>query len=205
MIGTVISTAISTTLLIPLALKAGPSEHSHTHADHAEEHSGVAQQQEAHLHGHGELTLALEGNTLEIGLESPAANIVGFEHRATSSKQKQTLERAKTTLEQPKQLFVFSGTECVPVEAKADLSALISHDEDHHHGHHNKHQKDEDSHSEVTVSYRFNCIQGTKLNSMSVNLLDFFPGIEELDVMWITDNQQGSATLNSTTKVIRFR
>ena len=38
--------------------------------------------EEAHIHGLATLTLALEGNSLEIEFESPAANLVGFEHRS---------------------------------------------------------------------------------------------------------------------------
>jgi len=51
------------------------------------DHDHEVLQHSAHLHGHAELTLALEGRALEINLASPAANIVGFEHKATSSEQ----------------------------------------------------------------------------------------------------------------------
>ena len=37
---------------------------------------------DGHVHGTVELTLAQEENILHISLESPAANIVGFEHKA---------------------------------------------------------------------------------------------------------------------------
>ncbi len=37
-----------------------------------------------HMHGHGKLDMALEGNRLEMELNSPGMDIVGFEHKAHS-------------------------------------------------------------------------------------------------------------------------
>ena len=48
-----------------------------SHHDHGPVH------QDTHLHGHVELRVALENTSLELYLESPSVNIVGFEHRAT--------------------------------------------------------------------------------------------------------------------------
>ena len=41
----------------------------------------------AHIHGLATLTLAIENNVLEIQLESPAINLIGFEHQANSSEE----------------------------------------------------------------------------------------------------------------------
>ena len=55
--------------LLPLAAMA--HDHDHDHAEHAS--------LGAHEHGVAQLNVALDGNTLEIELESPAMNLVGFE------------------------------------------------------------------------------------------------------------------------------
>ena len=40
----------------------------------------------AHVHGLSELAIAMEGEKLEIQFTSPAMNLVGFEHQASSRK-----------------------------------------------------------------------------------------------------------------------
>ena len=66
---------------------------SHSEHNHSDKHPAPAQQ--AHLHGIAKLTLVLEGDALEISLESPAANIVGFEHQAISEKHIKAVEKAR--------------------------------------------------------------------------------------------------------------
>ena len=48
-----------------------------------------------HIHGLAEATIALEGKVLEIGLQSPASNIVGFEHKARTKEQIDKVQQAK--------------------------------------------------------------------------------------------------------------
>ena len=59
--------------LLPLAIAHAADEHDH-------EHGSLG----AHEHGVGRLNAALDGQTLELELESPAMNLVGFEHAATT-------------------------------------------------------------------------------------------------------------------------
>lgn len=192
-------------LLSSLCMAESSSQHNHSDTHELAE-------QKAHLHGFAELTLALVGNSLEINLESPAANIVGFEHKATSKEQIQALENAKSALESAKQLFTFFGSKCAPKHAHADMSALIQQDEHHHDDHHEeghhgeeKHEAHEEGHSEIKAIYSFECQQGNKLDTVSVNLIQLFPSIEKLNVMWLTDNFQGSVELNSVSNLIHIR
>ena len=183
----------------------------------------------AHVHGEAELTLVLEGNALEMSLESPAVNIVGFEHKAATAEQAHAVEEAEALLKSAQKLFTFSGTHCDVKEAQVDVSALENKELDHHghhedkhehhhedehkhhahhdddHGHHDKGHGHDATHSEVTADYKFSCAQGAKLTSITVELLEKFPGIEEMDVMWITSAGQGAAELTAGSKEIRFR
>ena len=194
--GKVISASM-TLLVISVNLNAGSSDHSDHH------------HQEAHFHGLAQMTMALEGDTIELNLESPAANIVGFEHRAATSRQRQLVNEAKTALESSKQLFSFSGTSCELTEVDVDVSALLDNEtletkEEKHekngHGHHDHsdHGKsDEATHSDISAHYRFQCDQGAKLTAISLKLFEHFPGVETLNAEWITDNNQGSAELTA--------
>ena len=174
------------------------AENSSQHHDQSDQHS--TSEQQAHLHGVAELTLAIEGNKLEISLESPAANIVGFEHKATSKQQIKAVEQAKSILQSSPSLFSFSGSDCVLQQATVDMSALI--EQDHHDHHDDEHG---DGHSEVSADYHYQCAQGERLDSISVNLIALFPSFEKLNVMWLSDSQQGAAELTAKSPVIRIR
>ena len=191
------------TSLISLNLLAESSGHDHDH-----DMSG----QDAHLHGYAELTLALEGNILEISLESPSANIVGFEYKATSPEQIQVAKNAKAVLESPEGLFTFSGGSCSLQKSNADLSTLIeevdeddSHHEEQHHGHDDHDGEHEEIHSEISASYSYVCQQGETLDTVTIKLIEQFPGIEKLKAMWLTDTKQGAVELTATSNHIRIR
>jgi hypothetical protein len=182
----------------PLASAEKPSQHDH---GRSEEHS--ASRQQAHLHGFATLTMALQANALEINMESPAASIVGFEHKASSEKNREAIKQAQSRLESSPRLFVFSGSDCTLKQANADMSVLIkqgSNPDDHHHD--NEHNE---SHNEISVSYSYECSQGEKLDTISVNLIPLFPNIETIKVMWLTDNQQGATELTAKSNLIRIR
>ena len=113
---------------------------------------GHSSQQETHLHGVSELTLALDQGRLEMHFESPAANIVGFEHKALTREQIHILDGAKVILDSPGDIFIFSGGNCDLKMSEVDISALLDaphkqhkahEDKGHvsHTGHHDKHDK----------------------------------------------------------------
>jgi hypothetical protein len=169
----------------------------------AEQHDHQPLQQGAHLHGYVELTAVIEGGSLEINLESPAANIIGFEHRAISSEQLQAIVLAKQVLESPAELFTFSGSDCSPALAQANFSDLIS--DDQNDGHHHEHRGNKRSHSEVTASYKFACVPQEKLEAIRVNLISHFSGIEKIRAMWLTDTKQGAIELTPEFNLIVIR
>ncbi len=67
---------------------------------------------DVHLHGYAELTIALDSDLLEINFDSPAFNIVGFEHQPKSSKEIQRVSESQALLNSAKRIFSFKGTNC---------------------------------------------------------------------------------------------
>ena len=51
-----------------------------------------------HQHGVGQLNVAIQGDHVEIELETPGADIVGFEHPPRTAEQKKAVQDAATTL-----------------------------------------------------------------------------------------------------------
>ena len=170
---------------------------------------------DAHVHGVAELTLAQEGHLIEINFESPASNIVGFEHQASTEQQKLAIEEAKSKLESAQQLFTFDGTNCKLKKAEINVSELAAYDDEHEKHHKNKadnhvhkeheHKANKETHSEITAQYQFTCSNGAKLKAVSVHLLKQFPRIEKLNTQWITDTKQGANELGHENNMIRLR
>ena len=189
----------SSTLCLP-AMAGGHQHGEHQH-DHAHHHQ--TKSHGAHLHGVAELSIAIEGNSIEMALSSPAANIVGFEHRAESAEQIQALKQARSRLESPDKLFEFPNRQCAASQWDIDLSALEKSPHQHH-GHSDDHHQHDTSHSEVSAHYRFKCRENKTPSEVLVHLIDYFPAIEKLKVQWITPTKQGAATLTARSKRIEF-
>ena len=107
---------------------------------------------DAHQHGHGYLNIAIEGSTLYIGLETPGADIVDFEHPARSDDDKAAIEDAKGRLSDPIGLFgIPAEASCTLVEVSVEpVGYGLGMDDDDHDEHgHDEHAEDaHDDHDE---------------------------------------------------------
>ena len=105
---------------------------------------------DAHQHGHGVLNVALEGETLGIELETPGADILGFEHAAEADEDKATVEQARKTLSDPVALFGLPGSAgCKVTEAEIEIGADETDHDDHDDDHHEEHADgDHDDHDD---------------------------------------------------------
>lgn len=166
----------------------------------------------AHVHGLSELTIAFENKIVEIQLTSPAADVVGFEHKAHSKADKQTVMRAKSQLDQEAKRFSFQGDRCVLVSANVDTSSLIEtegghHHDHHHHDDHKHHQKHTQhaQHSEVMARYQYRCDKDNALTSITVNVFDAFSGVKKINAMWINHTKQGAQLLTPKNRTLIFR
>lgn len=169
-------------------------------------HADSSQQQganlEAHMHGLSEMTIAIEGKSLEIQITSPAMNLIGFEHKARTTKDIEMVENAVSLLGKHATLFSLSGDHCTLVNTSVDVSGVIDsyhdeHEEDSHAEHGN--------HSEIIANYHYNCEGVEKLSAINVTLFDIFSGIHQLRVMWVTETLQGATTLNAENNMIILR
>ena len=102
---------------------------------------------EGHQHGVAELNLVAQLPEVMVELVTPAANLVGFEHRPQNEQQRQRVEQAKQQLLQPA-IELLGGPSCQLVSQTADWGELEQrgahkeHDDDHHEAHHKEHDDD---------------------------------------------------------------
>ncbi len=171
----------------------------------------------AHEHGVGHLNIALErmsdGGRVKIfmELESPGADIVGFEHPAESEKDQAAIDDAIAVLGAPMELFRISGmTECEVEEADVELTGL-EHGENEHdhekHGHkkhaHEEHEhergeehdhtheggheyadsEESSSHNEFHAVYALTCMLQGEMDRMEFPYFASFPNARELEVI----------------------
>lgn len=182
-------------LTLPLALlpfaPAHANEHSHGH-DH-DEHSSL----DAHEHGSASLNIALEGNTLELELDSPAMNLLGFEHAAHSTADRAKLASVKRLLEQPQQLFTLpAAANCQITSSELHSPLFEAESTDHAHEH-------EHEHSDIEAHYQFSCANPQALDSLSLAaFFQQFAGLEKLQVQLISATGQNGKTLTASDSLL---
>ena len=178
----------------------------------------------AHEHGVGQLSIAIEGNEVEIELVVPGADAVGFEHAARTDSERKAVVAAAEKLKEAKRLIrLTSGAHC-HLEKTEVASALLDSDNDEHdHAHDHKHEKhakqdehkhnehkehdkhpDGGNHSEFTAHYHFHCDHPEKLTGADVEFFKVFPSAHELVARWITSKGQGVTELTAKATRLKF-
>ncbi|PAU54305.1 zinc-binding protein [Pseudomonas sp. PIC25] len=186
--------------LLPLAIaQANEDDHHHDH-DHAhEEHGSLG----AHEHGVARLNAVLDGNSLEIELESPSMNLVGFEHEAHSEEDKAKVAATRDQLEKPAALFGLPAAAGCEL-AKQELESPLFGDEDEHHEAEAGHDHEEE-HSEIHAHYRFTCNAPEALEGLNLSgLFGTFPATQKIQVQLIGPNGQQGAEANAQNARLNF-
>ena len=175
---------------------------------------------DAHQHGHGVLNIAIEGETLWIELEAPGADIVGFEHPASSDKDKAAIAAAKAALGDPVALFgIPAAASCALDNAAVTLvgdepeghGAHHDDHDDHHvnhsdHGDHDDdHAEEEAHHTEFHAEYKLRCADATELGTLPLHYFTIFSAAAELDVSIITDDGQRRQEASRAAPTVRLR
>jgi hypothetical protein len=154
----------------------------------------------AHEHGVAQLNVALEGNTLEIELESPAVNIVGFEHAPRDQAERQAVRSAMETLRNGPGVFALPASAACKLADVEVESALLEEAREHGHAaehHATAHTHDGEAHADFRVHYRFHCATPDGLRYIDVQLFKLFPATEELDAQVVTPRGQRAVELNA--------
>ncbi|MGB1912539.1 MAG: ZrgA family zinc uptake protein, partial [Porticoccaceae bacterium] len=73
-----------------------------------------------------------------------------------------------------------------------------------HHHDHKEHEQGE-SHSEIVASYSYSCKDSSKLSAITVSLFEQFPGIENINALWVMLSKQGSVKLSANKSTIEFK
>ncbi|MCR8916108.1 DUF2796 domain-containing protein [Marinobacter panjinensis] len=150
----------------------------------------------AHEHGHARLQLAIEKNSIDLMLTSPAYNLAGFEHEARTNEERNRLAEIKQWLNTTPLVNVDDAS-CRITAAAVELGGEDT-DDTHGHDHHGDDEKA--SHREYDVSQQLQC-QGMGANrEFRSALMEKFENLEELTVEWVSQSGQGSARLTPSNR-----
>ncbi|WP_338478640.1 DUF2796 domain-containing protein [Pseudomonas trivialis] len=200
-------------LLLALPFALLPLAVAHAHEDHDHEHGSLG----AHEHGVGRLNAVLDGQTLELELESPAMNLVGFEHLATTAADKAKVAAARKQLENPLALFNLPKAAGCAVSTQELNSPLFGdkpeadHDDDDDaddyatdgkgaaaHEHHH-------DHSEIHAHYQFTCATPTALSNLDLSqVFKTFPATKKIQVQLIGPSGQQGVDATATAATLKF-
>jgi hypothetical protein len=193
-------------LLLALPFAMLPLAAAHAADEHDHEHGSLG----AHEHGVGRLNAVLDGKTLELELESPAMNLVGFEHVATSDADKAKVVAARTRLEQPLSLFNLPKAAGCVVENQ-ELESPLFGDQPDADDDHDDDAKDEDGHehhhdhSEIHARYQFTCATPDALKTLDLaNMFNTFPATRKVQVQLISPSGQQGVEVTAKAAALKF-
>ena len=184
----------------------------------------VERQHAAHVHGEALGTLAVDGARLELELELPGYNLVGFEHAPRTPEQKAAMDSALEYLNGVAWLTTDAAGGCQVAEMDAHIHGFEDDDhgddaapEDHHDGdHHHDHEPDHDDkqdhdhaagegHAEFHVMARLDCGSPERLGWVDLNLFERFEGNEVLRLDVLTDRLATRLRLHAGLKRVELR
>ncbi|MBR7520227.1 DUF2796 domain-containing protein [Pseudomonas juntendi] len=182
--------------LLPLAVAHAHEDHDHDH-DHAHGTLG------AHEHGVAKLNVVLDGNTLELELDSPAMNLVGFEHAASSDADKAKVAAVRQQLEQPLKLFGLASAAGCKEDQQAlesplfgDAAKADDDGDEHEKGH---------MHSDINAHYQLTCASPEKLTQLDMApLYKAFPATQKINVQLIGPNGQKGVETSPAKAMVAF-
>lgn len=182
----------------------------------------------AHEHGVAALDIAQEGMALDVYLQSPLANLLGFEHAAKDAAQRQQVAELTTYLQSGLWLQLPPAANCRV--ASTDLQGLAAaetavgeaaadvhqpehqHDHKHEHEHAKPHDHTDDephkaghSHADLQLTQRFVCQNPLALSQIEVPLFAKAVDLQRLNVQWVNLKGQGATTLTKASTVLTWQ
>jgi len=162
-----------------------------------DDHAKGYREHGAHVHGAGDLNVAVDGSALLVELHGPAANLVGFEHPPRNAPEEQVVADARVKLADPALTFLPNAEAGCTLTDYEVFMELAGDDGGHAHDHDHDHDQTGEVHSDAGVAYSFDCAAPEQLKSLALVLFETFPGTQRLRVQLITPDAQRGVELTA--------
>ncbi|MFT4265787.1 MAG: DUF2796 domain-containing protein [Xenophilus sp.] len=147
-------TAAALALVAPTVLAQAPAQH-------------------AHVHGKAELSIAVDGPAVTIGLEAPLDSLLGFERAPRTDVEKNSVEQLAARLRAADHLFKLdaaAGCKLGPVQLDSPVIGL------------GQGEAPGDGHADLDASFAFNCANTAKVKAVDTELFEAFPNLRQIEV-----------------------
>jgi hypothetical protein len=151
----------------------------------------------AHQHAVATMEVAVEGSRLLVRLDSPLANIIGFERAPRTDYERQRVNAAVARLRAGEALFkTYAPAGCVLSSAQLDAPVIgLKAEGGAATARPVPAGKNNDPHAELAGSYEFECRQPEELKFIDVGLFSAFSGFRRIDVQVAGPGGQSKQTL----------
>lgn len=161
----------------------------------------------AHEHGVARLDVSLEGGSLLIALDSPLANLLGFEHAPTTEAQRAAVVAMARRLREGAGVLLPNGqARCVLAEvhmASAVLPPAMLGEDSQMPGMSAGHEPA--GHADLDASWRFECARPEALRELRVGLFEAFAGFRLIRVQAAGPRGQAYAELSADAPVLAWK
>lgn len=148
----------------------------------------AAPKQTAHIHGHGTMDIAFDGNTGKIHLEIPGESIFGFEHQAKSKKDVQKKEAALKKLEDKiSEMVVFEAA--LNCKIAKDIFEV----------------NQEVQHADVDAEFSVTCDKPVLGSSISFNFPKVFSKFSKIKVNIVVDSVQKTTQVTKNGESVELK
>ena len=154
-----------------------------------------------HMHGVAQFTLVVDRSSVVVDLDSPAMNLLGFEHVPISEEESLKVRNVVQVLKNSDNLIQFSSdAECTQIHssvssgliAQSPMSSALPLSDL------------EKGHIAFEVGYLLECKHPENIHSASFPVFIQFKGIDELNGQWVIGDQQGAGTFTLKNSRIDF-
>jgi len=161
-----------------------------------------------HVHGVATVDVALDGRRLEIDVDSPLDNLVGFEHAPRSGKEREAIDRMVASFGRPETLFAPTAAAACAVKSVQLASPVIDASLLAAHGvtalppaqlH------EEAGHADLDAAIVFDCARPESLERLEVRMFAAFARVVRIDAQVVTSERQFAARLTASANAIAFR
>lgn len=145
-----------------------------------------------HQHGVAALSVAVDGNTLSIGLDGPLDGFLGFERAPRTDAERKAAADLMARLKSPDGLFnpdAAAGCKAGAVDVKADALAPGP-------------RLAQGEHADLEVQVVFDCARPAALRQLDVGLFEAFERLQRIDVQVAGAKSQAKVTLKRPARVV---
>ena len=152
-------------------------------------HAAEFRSRGAHVHGTATVNIGLQDADLDIAFESPAINVIGFEHQPNTAQEKAAVLQANRDFDAGDRLFVTPAAAACKQVRTQRIPITYERDGDD--------DKPNAPQANYEVAYQFTCAHAEKLDWIDVKLFGVTRGMQKIVANLVTAKVQTQTRLTA--------